>query len=125
MVDYILTMNSDQCKETLKAVELLMRLKIGQYQELTWDLVSTHRKGTDDSLVEADEHLRAAFNIFNKDKKPSEYKDTEWYVLYNLYQVLRKAIHDAEHPEGKGIDSWEPMQLTEVPLPKITWEKKE
>ena len=125
MYEYVLTLNSDQCKETFKAVELLMRLKLGQYQELVYSLCDIRNPSFADNIDSADRVLKSAFEIIYKDKKPGEYKDEEWYRLYNLYQVLRKAIHDAEHPETKGIDSYEPMQLTDEPLPKIRWSKHE
>ena len=124
MTEYVLTLNEDQAHETLKAVELLMRLKLGQYQELVYNLCDIRSAVKADTVSHIDDTLKYAFSLIYKDKEPTEYKDEEWYRLYNLYQVLRKAIHDAEHPEGTGIDSYEPMQITEEPLPKIKWSTK-
>lgn len=121
MPEYTLILNSDQAHETLAAVELFMRLKLGQYQELIHALCDFRDPEIANNISNADDVLKCAFQIMNKNKKPGDYKDKEWYRLYNLYQVLRKAIHDAEHPEGKGIDSYEPMQLTEEPLPIVRW----
>lgn len=123
MPEYELTMNADQAHETLKAVELLMRLKLGQYQEIIYSLCDIRNPDFSIKISKADDILKDAFSIIYEGKKPGEYKDTEWYRLYNIYQVLRKAIHDAEHPETTGIDSYEPMQMTEEPLPTIKWKK--
>ena len=124
MIEYTLIMPDEQCHETLKAVELLMRLKLGQYQELIYTLCDIYNPKLSKTISEADSILKTAFEKMNKHKKTTEYKDEEWYRLYNIYQVLRKAIHDAEHPEGQGLDSYEPMRLTEEPLPIVKWIKK-
>ena len=121
MTEYTLTINSEQCHELLKATELLMRLKLGQYQELIYSLADIHNTKTMPILAVVDDVLKHAFEMLYSNKKSTEYKDEEWYRLYNLYQVLRKAIHDAEHPEGTGLDASEPMQMTKEPLPKIRW----
>jgi hypothetical protein len=134
MVEYTITMNEDLCHETLKAVELLMRLKINQPEEIA-------RAVMQDSYYWVDGHVdNDKFNDFIKrrneadvyTRKAFEYifpnrislKDEEWYRLYNIYQVLRKGIHDAEHPESKGVDSYSPIRFTEEPLPDLKWKKQ-
>ena len=118
-------MNSDQAHEALKAIELLMRLKLGQYQEIVYDLCDIGDPRKSSEISQADTLLRHAFDIIYKGKTPAMKKDTEWYRLYNIYQVLRKAIHDAEYPERKGVDAEEPMQLTQEPLPEMEWKNEE
>ena len=120
-MNYKISVSSAQLKEITKSVELLMRLKLGQYRELTYSLCDIYKEPTE-KLDAVDDVLRNAFNIINKDKKPTEYKDNEWFILYDIFQVLRKAIHDVEHPEGTGVDSYEPLQMSLEPLPKCTWE---
>jgi len=122
-MNYELTISSAQIKEIAKSVELLMRLKLGQYRELTYSLCDIFKEPTE-KLDSIDAVLKTAFEIINKDKKPTDYKDDEWYILYDIYQVLRKALHDTEHPEGQGVDSYEPLQLSTEPLPKCKWNKK-
>ena len=39
--DIILHLNADQAKETMKAIELLLRLKINQYKEILLERAST------------------------------------------------------------------------------------
>ena len=121
MSEYTLTLNEEQCHEALKSIELLMRLKIGQYQELIYSLCDIYNPELSEQLSAADAIFRTAFEVMNKGKKPAEYKDREWHILYDLYQVIRKGIHDAEHPEGKGIDSTDPVQFGKEPLAKIKW----
>ena len=124
MTEYTLTLNEAQCHEVHKAVELLMRLKLGQYQELIYALCDIMNPNFAEQLSQADTLFKVAFETMNKGKKSNEYKDEEWWRLYNIYQVLRKAIHDAEHPESTGIDSTTPLQFTDEKLPEISWIKK-
>ena len=116
---YQLELSQTQMKETLKAVELLMRLKIGQYQELVYDLCDIHDPDKTIDVDTIDGLFKKAFDFMNKDKKPNEYKDKEWYVLYDVFQVLRKSVHDSEHPT---VDVYDLFQLSTEPLPKCTWE---
>ena len=123
-VEYTLTLNSEQAREINKAVDLLMRLKINQYKELPFALVSIEDNEFCNKRDAANPYLKLAFDAMYQGKKDTEWKDDEWYRLYNIHQVIRKAIHDAEHPEGKGIDGDPPMAFGGQPLPKIRWEKK-
>lgn len=129
--EYKLIMNSSQARTVLKAVELLMRLKINQPKEIIWDVMDTETNRKDPEFYEhrenAEKLLEQAFNQIFAFKlsyprlTDADWKDAEWYRLYNTYQVIRHALHDAENPEGDGIDKEEPMQFTEEPLPGIEW----
>lgn len=123
MFEYTLTLNEEQCHEVLKAVELLMRLKIGQYQEIIYTLCDIQNPERTNQISEADTILKQAFAVMNKGKKSNEFKDDEWHTLYDLYQVLRKGIHDTEHPETEGLDAAEPIQFGEKPLAKMKAKK--
>ena len=128
MPEYTLTMTSAQARTMLKAVELFMRLKINQPEEISRAIMDGEfydRIGCDEFCKRrdiADMHLRkgfmAIFPLWSEVKK-----DTEWYRLYNLYQSVRYAIHEAEHPESDGVDSRLPMQFTDEPIPKCEWRK--
>ena len=124
MAEYTLTLTSDQAHEALKAIELLMRLKLGQFDNLPFALLDIGAKDYCDKRDKAAPHLEAARQAYYGDRTPADedWKDSEWYRLYNLYQVLRKAIHDAEHPDTIGVDSYDPMQFTDEPLPQCAWE---
>jgi hypothetical protein len=115
-VEYVLHLNPDQAHETLKAVELLMRLKLNQYKELPFNLIPLGDGDFCKRRDGANENLEAAFKYIFPTLE-SQKKDQEWYRLYNLYQVLRKAIHDVERPTSCGVDSYPPIRLTEEPLP--------
>ena len=122
MIEYTLTMNSDQAKSCLKAVELLMRLKINQPEEIPFNLILE----LDDFSKRRDKArplLEQAFRIMYEGKKTGEWKDSEWYRLYNLYQALRYQIHQAEHPWTTGVDSYPPMRLTDEPIPACEYKK--
>ena len=121
-VEYTLTMTNDQARETLKAVELLMRLKIGQYEEIPFALLDLGDNEFCDRRDTAKPFLQAAFGAMSPNRLGSGWKkDNEWYRLYNLYQSLRFAIHNAEHPDSTGVDSYPPTQFTEEPLPQCEW----
>lgn len=123
---YTLTLTSAQCRAVCNAVELLMRLKINQPEEIPRGALQW---GDGLSVEEwcrrrdkAEPLLRQAF----KELFPTwadVKKDEEWYRLYNLYQVTRYALHEAENPEGTGVDSYPPMNLGGVdePMPKCTF----
>ena len=131
-VEYTLILDSPQAAELLKAVELLMRLKINQPEEITWmvmpddyfsDNGKVDSKRFDDYIErrdKANEYLRKAFALMFP---YGSTKDPEWHRLYNLYQVIRYARHEAEFPDSTGVDSYPPMQFTDEPMPKCTWRK--
>lgn len=125
--EYTLTMNSGQARTMLNAVELLMRLKLNQPEQFFWALYNTVEKHTPHEFCSkrdmAKPLIEVALKIMFKDFKDSEWKDDEWYRLYNLYQATRYALHEAENPEGKGVDSYPPMRLTDEPMPKCEWKR--
>lgn len=130
MATYTLTLNSDQARELRKAVELLMRLKINQPEEITravLDEMLEDKRIDIDTFCKrrdkANDHLKAAFDALFPHWGEIR-KDKEWYRLYNIYQVVRYAIHEAENPEGKGVDSYPPTQFTDEPMPKCEWVKE-
>lgn len=116
---YILTMDPDQAKTACKAIELLMRLKLGQYEELPFALIDISRDDFCDRRDIAKPHLKAAFDQMLGYKARTEYKDEEWHKLYNLFQVIRHAIWKMEHPDSMGVDSYPPMDSGGVGLPEI------
>ena len=122
--EYTLTLNSEQAKETIKAVEFLMRLKLKQFDVLPYNVIDIARKDycekRDAAKPLLDQLEYVFFPTWDEVKK-----DDEWYRLYNLYQVLRYAVHCAENPQGVGVDSYPPIKFTDEPLPECKWRKKE
>ena len=127
---YRLEMTSEQAREVNKAVELLMRLKLNQPEEIPRAVLSWGEGLTCDEWCErrdgAEPPLREAFRQLFPTVADVR-KDDEWHRLYNLHQVIRKAIHDAEHPETTGVDSYPPINSGgEKRMPRMEWkpEKK-
>ena len=100
-MQYKLTLSSEQARVADKAIELLLRLKIGQFEEIPWAVRGgDHLKEFCRKRDEATPYLDALRKIYGAQK------DDEWHRLYDLHQVIRKAIHDTEHPETVGVDSY-------------------
>lgn len=118
-MSYVLTLTSEQAKVMDKAVELLLRLKLGQYKELAWALMDLDAKDFATKRDEAAPHLLYAFQTMSGKLFPGWDKDEEWFRLYDLHQVVRHAIHDAEHPGTIGVDSYPPICTAGEKLPEI------
>lgn len=123
-VTYTLTMSSEQAHEANKAIELLMRLKLNQFDVLPYNLLDLADERYAKKRDNAMPHLALGFAELYADKKPGEWKDTEWYRLYDLHQVIRKAIHDAEHPETTGVDSYPLMETAGEPMAWCEWKRE-
>ncbi len=126
---YTLTLTSAQCRSVCNAVELLMRLKINQPEEIPRSALNWGDGLSVDEWCrrrdKAEPLLRQAFNELFPTWQDVK-KDEQWYRLYNLYQVTRYALHEAENPEGKGVDSYKPWNAGGVdePMPKCTFERE-
>ena len=116
-VKYVLTLTSSQAKTINYAVELLMRWKLKQDSILAQMLLqdSIIDNGYRDRVEAVSMLLNSAMGYAIGDKVPL--KDDEWFRLYNIHQVVRKAIHDVEHPQSTGVDSYEPMPFGIEGLP--------
>ena len=99
---YAMTVSSEQARAIDKAVELLLRLKIGQFDVLPQNLMVLGSEGYCEHRDAAKPYLDGLEQVFST----YYHKDDEWHRLYDLHQVIRKAIHDAEHPETVGVDSY-------------------
>lgn len=133
MKEYTLKLNSSQLITVMKAIDLLIRLKINQPKEIPdaimpddyWKDGKMDKDAFNDFLKRrdrADEYLEKAFReIFPRWEDVR--KDDEWYRLYNIYQTLRYQRHLAETPNGKGVDSYPPMALGGEPVPECTWKE--
>ena len=135
MIEYTLKLNSAQVNEVLKAVDLLMRLKINQPKEISravmaddyWKDGKVDNDAFDDFLERrdrADEHMEMAFKEIFPSWKDVR-KDTEWHTLYNIYQSIRYQRHLAECPNGRGVDSYPPMHFGGEPIPECSWRDTE
>ena len=120
-IEYTMTMTSETAHSMLKAVDLLMRLKLGQYREICFALLDICKPDFCDRRDISEVYLEQAFKALFDGKKNEEYKDDEWHRLYNIFQVLRYQIHLAESPDGTGVDSYPPLLLGDQPLPECSF----
>lgn len=117
MKEYVMTLDTDQLQEILKAVEILLRIKLKQPE-----LVPEHIISRD---LETSEYIDCHRNATRCLKYAIEYmvpevkKDEEFYRLYNILQSGRYVIHEAEHPETPGVDSYPPIRMGLGPLPEV------
>ena len=118
-IKYRLTMTPEQAHTANTAIELMMRLKLAQYGELPYNLMDISDKQYCEKRDDAMPHLKAGFDAMFRGKRSDEWKDHEWYVLYNLHQVIRHAIWGAEFPASTGVWSCEPMDFEGIGLPEI------
>lgn len=121
MIKYTLRMTSEQAKEVDKAVELLLRLKLNQYNELPFTLIDLDRDDFCERRDEAKELLERAFHVMQGYKYPDKFKDDEWHILYNIHQAIRYQIHLAEHPNSIGVDSYPPRSSGGKGIPECTY----
>ena len=121
-IRYVLTLTEKQAKTVRDAVELLMRLKLGQYKELPFRLCNLGAKDYCDRRDKAEPLLEQAFHAMQDGKKDTEWKDDEWHRLYGIFQVLR---HEIFIQDGGNLHSWciaadKPRATLETePLPQI------
>lgn len=101
-MQYRLTLSTAQARAADKAIELLLRLKIGQFDVLPQNLMVPGSEGYCEHRDAAKPYLDGLERVF----ATYNHKDDEWHRLYDLHQVIRKAIHDAEYPETTGVDSY-------------------
>ena len=100
-MQYRLTLSTAQARAADMAIELLLRLKIGQFEEIPLAVSGgDHPEEFCRKRDKATPYLDALRNIYGAQK------DDEWHRLYDLHQVIRKAIHDVEHPGTVGVDSY-------------------
>lgn len=127
-VTYTLVMSSAQARVVNKAIDLLMRLKLKQYGEIPPAVLNWGAEiGCDEYCKRRDHaepHLRIAFDALFPTWDGVR-KSLEWNRLYDLHQVIRKAIHDAEHPQTTGVDSYPPLCTAGEKMAKCTFEKGE
>ena len=121
---YTFAMNSAMAHTLNKAVELLMRLKLSQFEELPFALVGVTDPKFCEKRDNATPYLKAAFCQLYAGKSQTDWKDDEWYRLYDLLQVIRYQIHQAEHPDSWGVDGNPPVHMSQEPMPVGKWERR-
>lgn len=102
---YVLTLTPEQTRVVSRACELFTRLHIGQFNELTWELLDLSRKDFCDCRDAAEPLLLQLRRLYFPDLvlPGASYgvgkhlaSDRAW----DVYQVIRHAMAWNEHPEG-------------------------
>ena len=122
----VVTMTRDQAYATMAATELLARLHIGQFKEVTWKLINrlVDENGKFDAKRRdmADAYLeQACREIFGTTKNGSvniSAKSIEHNRCWAVYATIRHALAWHDHPEGGyTVNFDEPLPYGE-PMPK-------
>lgn len=126
-----LEMTREQAQAVMDATELLARLEIGQFEEITWKMIE-HFRGTDkDGKPTFDGTSRDLANAYLKcaclavfGVKPGwggpdvGEKNIQHHRCWAVYATIRHALAWHDHPEGGDtVDFVEPLGYGE-PLPK-------
>lgn len=124
-IEYKLTLTSEQAKAINRAIELLIRLKLGQYEELPFYLTDLSRDDFCERRDIAKPYLKQAFAAMQDYREDTEWKDDEWHRLYNIHQAIRYQIHLAEYPDSTGVDSYPPHGSGGQGIPKCSYSRGE
>ena len=124
-----LEMTREQAEAVMRATELLARLHIGQFNEITWEFMDRlikdghtfddYRRDRADELLD---HLARTLFGVNKYGRPDVgEKDIMHHRCWTVYATLRHALAWHDHPEGgitvnfdKPLAYGEPMPHAEV-----------
>lgn len=131
-----LTMSREQAQAVMDATELLARLEIGQFEEITWKMIE-HFRGTDkngkptfDSTSRdlANVYLNCAclavFGVKNGRADVGE-KSIQHERCWAVYATIRHALAWHDHPEGGDtVDFGSPLGYGEA-MPKCKIEEDE
>ena len=133
--EYILTLNAAQAREVQNALDAIMRWMLKQPEIMREDLpdrldwskgpefdASLAKRNAATDLLKAANDLMCPYDFYKDADKPL--KDDQWHRIYNIYQVIRHAIWEAESDhEHWTVASGEPFPSGDEPLPKIEWKK--
>ena len=124
-----LELTREQARAVMDATELLARLEIGQFEEITWKMIE-HFRGTDaNGNPIFDERSRDLANAYLKSACLSVFgvkngwpdlgeKNMQHDRCWAIYATIRYALAWHDHPEGGyTVDFGEPLGYGE-PLPK-------
>ena len=122
-----LTMTREQAREVMNATELLARLEIGQFKEITWKMIdrfitddgkkfdSTRRDVADELLEQA---CRTVFGVNQYNRPDVREKSMQHQRCWAVYATIRYALAWHDHPEGGvTVDFQGPLGIDET-MPK-------
>lgn len=122
-------MTREQARAVMDATELLARLEIGQFEEITWKMNEHFQREGRDGKQTFDNTRRdlanaflkctcfAVFGVKNGWPDVGE-KNLQHHRCWAVYETIRHALAWHDHPEGgDGVCFYEPLGYGE-PLPK-------
>lgn len=102
---YVLTLTPEQARVVSRACELFTRLHIGQFNELTWELLDFSCEDYCERRDMAEPILRQLRQVYFPDLVlPGASYGVGKHIAsdraWDVYQVIRHAMAWHEHPEG-------------------------
>ena len=128
-----LEMTREQAQIVMNATELLARLHIGQFKEITWQFIekfskdghfdSARRDAVDDLLEQT---CRMIFGVNMYNRPDIREKDIEHHRSWAVYATIRHALAWHDRPEGNpwSVAFDKPLGYGE-PMPKCEIKRKE
>ncbi len=119
---YVLTLTPEQAHVVSRACEFFTRLHIGQFDELTWELMDLSSKDFCERRDEAEPLLQQLRRVYFPDLvlPGASYgvgKHSASDRAWDVYQVIRHAMAWHEHPEGGStVDFRPPFSAAKEPL---------
>ena len=125
-----LEMTREQACAVMNATELLARLEIGQFEEITWKMIDRFESRDKDGKQIFDSRSRDLANAYLKSACLAVFgtnvygwpdvgeKSIQHQRCWAVYATIRHALAWHDHPEGGDtVDFYEPLGYGE-PLPK-------
>lgn len=119
---YTLTMDAETARVVSRACEFYARILMGQWEELSWEMILrdetyAERRPVCEAFIERarmaafPDLVRGQYYGVGHDRKA----DTAWQT----HEVIRNAMAWHEHPEGGiTVNFDKPMRVSDAPMPK-------
>lgn len=126
----ILELTDEQAVVLERAVELLFRLHIGQFNEIKFALMQhVHDTGEKVDFHSIDASLDVLSHMFFPGLRPHESFNVncckDCNIAYSIYQAIRYVNAWHHNPEGSIGVNFDPPRFTGVPIPKCHLTKEE
>lgn len=119
MRQYVLTLSEEQAECVNHALNVFSRLKIGQLDQIVWELIDFSNGNIDEMCARRDAALKIARHLESIlfPDMSRDIHDEQGDIAYDIHQVLRQKIAYAHHTEGGfGYVFNDPLPITTKPL---------